>query len=193
MVQSTKIKRDNALLIRELEQRNHDFENNFTLFQVIFTSLETNKMISSTIELVSRSLEIDGCYMLVFDRGQGGLKSYYGFSESLANTLFDTLNRSPAVSAAIKQGKTIVFKQINNISDHFLVSLARNNYKSYACIPLTVAGEVIGIIGFATVKDCDFEFMESDFLKRIGDELAILACNCRIYEELLSSKTAKKT
>jgi len=99
------------------------------------------------------------------------------------------LGMSPLVRAAIEEKAPVIVKDLwtdpRSLDPDFC---RRNGLISYLGIPLTVKGEVLGVIVFLTREEHQFTEQEIEFLSTLAGQAAIAIHNSRLYEQTLASR-----
>ena len=183
---------ENRRLLKELEQRNRETGILLSVSQSVAQSLDLSQILSSALEKVAHSLDVDASYVCLGENSHLTLEGYYGFTESVASEMRRVEVGHAAISHLFQQTEPVVIGQVSDNGDPFLASLAREGYQSCAGIPLTMAGERLGVMGLATRSERSFSPGEVKLLVAIGREIAIAIRNAQLYEEASSARALRE-
>ncbi len=183
---------ENRRLVEELEQRNREASILLSVSQSVAQSLDLPQILDLALREVAHSLDVDACYVCLGENSHLTLEGYYGFTESVAQEMKHIEVDHAALSCIFQQTEPVIIEKIADNGEPFLASLARGGYQSYAGIPLTMAGERLGVMGLATRSERSFSPGEVELLAAIGREIAIAVRNAQLYEEASSAKALRE-
>ena len=180
----------NRRLMGELEQRNRETNILLGVSQSVSQSLDLEQIIYPALRRVAESIDIDAGYVHLFENGHLLFQGHYGLSSPLAEEIRAMELDQGITGAVVQQDKPIISTTADR-TEPVLSVLAKEEYLSFACIPLTIVGESIGTISIATKTEHHFTAREIKLLIAIGREIAIAVRNAQLYEEASSAKSLR--
>ncbi len=176
----------NRRLIEELEQRNREMAILLALSQAVAQSLNTERILAAALDLVVEYVSVDAGYIYLGNNGKLILGGYKGLKRQVVEQIKQLDIDGNLLSKAFKQAQPVVMNT-SDTSEPVLESLIRDGYMSHACIPLTIGGESIGVLGVATHSARSFTAREIEQLTALARELAIAIRNSQLYEGAILS------
>jgi len=183
---------ENRRLLVELEQRNRETSILLSISQTVSQSLELQEIIDAALAKVVHSMMIDASHVHLVDNGRLLLNGYYGWSQQIATEMQQVDIDGNIFSRVFKQAVPTIIDNLTDASETSLVPLVNEGYQSYACVPLTTAGERIGVMGIATYPRRNFTPREVELLIAIGREISIAVRNSQLYEEASSARALRE-
>jgi len=175
----------------ELEQRNRETNILLAVSQSVSQSLDLEQIIYSALRRVADSIGIDAGYVHLLQDGQLIFQGHYGLSSKAVEDIKSMEVVQGITGTVVQQAKPIVSTTAER-AEPVLAALAQEDYRSFACIPLTVVGESIGAVTIATKTERQFTAREVKLLIAIGREIAIAVRNAQLYEEASSAKSLRE-
>lgn len=185
---------ENRQLLQELEQRNHDSNILLAVAQSISQSLNEKEIITRSLKIIVETENADSAWVHLVTSGAYNFSSSFGLSENIIGELEACNPENDIVGSVFNNNRPLEYQPINNIFpiSPMLNSLTRNNYHSYAGIPLTIAGNNLGVLSVANYRGYYFGKREMAQLCAIAREVSIGIQNARLYEEASSAKALRE-
>jgi len=187
---------ENRRLVEELERRSHEANILLEVSQGVSQSLDLKEIIDSALGKVVESMGVDAGYVYLLEGGRLVPRGYCGFNPEVDSEVRWVEIEKSIINRVSSQAEPII---INNIDDNVtgdtesgLLCLVRTGYRSYAGVPLMMAGESIGVMGVATCSERYFNSGEVNLLVAISREISIAVRNAQLYEEASSARSLKE-
>jgi two-component system sensor histidine kinase KdpD len=121
------------------------------------------------------------------------LKGQHGLSPRMVIAMPEEINMYNAIIGRIfEQSGPVVIEDLTKYTEKDLGFLSNGGYRSFAGVPLTILGEIIGVMGVATDFSGCFSHNNIELLTGIGREIAIAVRNAQLYEEASSAKALRE-
>lgn len=145
-------------------------------------SLELKKILTLITESAPAVLNAKGCAIYLLDKKKEELKvsSSHGLSEAYINK--GPLAADKSLIASL-QGETL-FVPIEDLRVQYPQAAFEEGIASILSIPLSVKGNVIGVIRLYFAKMREFEEAEMEFSKGLADISALAIENSRMFSHL---------
>jgi len=182
---------ENRRLVEKLEQHNRETSVLLDVSQAVSQYLDLQQIIDSALERVAESMDVEASYVHLFDNDRLVLKGYIGFTPQMIEKIKKGADED-IINRVFEQAEPVVISEIAADAEPSLAYLANEGYQSYACVPLTILGESIGVIGVATCSKRCFTDKEVGLLTAIGKEISIAVQNARLYEEASSVRALRE-
>ena len=159
-----------------------------TLFEVVDTitkSLDLDKVLPAVLDRVLGNMGADKGAFVLLDRGGKKLllKGYRGLSEESLCQVVD--KGQGCVGDAILKNSTIMVTGENDVESVCVPGLERENIRSALVVPITVRGEVLGVLAVYGEKRDQFTDEDGALLETIGNQVGVAVENARLYEKTL--------
>lgn len=181
---------ENRQLMEELEQRNRKTSILLEVSRAVAQSLDLSRIIDSALGKVAEAMPVDVSHVHLFEEGRLVLKGYRGLSPQMAEAMKQIEVNEGVIGRVFKEARPIIINKVT--AEPGLVSLSKEGYQSYTCVPLTILGESIGVIGVATRSEHCFTSRETELLTAIGKEISIAVRNSQLYEEASSARALRE-
>jgi len=182
---------ENRKLMQELEQRNRSTSILLDVSQAVSQSLELEQIINSALEKVAESMAVDAGCVYLAENDRLVLKGNRGFPQELTEKMGQCVEDS-IIRWVFAEAKSVLIPDTACGADPCIAALAGTGYRSFACLPLTVVGEHIGVMSVATRSERHFKAVEVGLLTSIGKEIAIAVQNSQLYEEASSARALRE-
>jgi len=156
--------------------------------KIISSSLNIDEMLSSTIDKILESPEVDsvGIYLLNDGGKVLNLAAHKGLSADFTNHLF---------MRSRKPGNGLLWKTLTdgvpNVVDNTLESIApgvdllrKEGFQSTVYIPLTTKGASTGVMCVSSLKPITFSTEFVEFLTVIGSHIGVAVDNANMYKNI---------
>jgi K+-sensing histidine kinase KdpD len=183
---------ENRRLLRELEQRNRDLNILLNVSQAVGSSMSIGKIINSAIDIMSRSLAIDGCYIQITENRALPIEGQFGFDSKTMAALKETDFKNGIFTDVLLKNEPVIFNQIKNQGDLLSSMLQQNGYRSMLAIPVTTTTQPEGIMLVATLTKHIFTPLEVSLFKAIARETAYAVKNITLLEEASKTKALRE-
>jgi len=184
---------ENRLLVEELERHNRITNTLLAVSQAVSQSLDLPKIIDSGLEKVAQCTGMEASFVYLCENDRLKLKGHHGLSPRMAIDMPEEINMSSAIIDRIfEQSGPVVIEDLTKYTEKDLGFLSNGGYRSFAGVPLTILGEIIGVMGVATDFPGCFSHNNIELLIGIGREIAIAVRNAQLYEEASSAKALRE-
>jgi K+-sensing histidine kinase KdpD len=184
---------ENRLLLEELERHNRITNTLLTVSQAVSQSLDLQKIIDSGLEKVAQCTGMEASFVYLSENDRLKLKGQHGLSPRMVIDIPEEINMSSAIIGRIfEQSGPVVIEDLTKYTEKDLGFLSNGGYRSFAGVPLTILGEIIGVMGVATDFSGCFSHNNIELLTGIGREIAIAVRNAQLYEEASSAKALRE-
>jgi K+-sensing histidine kinase KdpD len=184
---------ENRLLMEELERHNRITNTLLTVSQAVSQSLDLQKIIDSGLEKVAQCTGMEASFVYLSENDRLKLKGQHGLSPRMVIDMPEEINMSSAIIGRIfEQSGPVVIEDLTKYTEKDLGFLSNGGYRSFAGVPLTILGEIIGVMGVATDFSGCFSHNNIELLTGIGREIAIAVRNAQLYEEASSAKALRE-
>jgi len=151
--------------------------------KAINSSLQVREVMSTLTRNTATAIDAKGCAVLLLspDRKQLWHGAAWGLSDSYINK--GPLSADSSIAeACIKAHPVLVLKASEDERVRYRKEAKQEGIASILSVPLTVKGEVVGILRVYTSDPRTFSEEEVSFLGAIADLAAIALQNARLYE-----------
>jgi K+-sensing histidine kinase KdpD/CheY-like chemotaxis protein len=183
---------ENRRLMRELEQRNRDLNILLSVSQSVSCSLSPEQIISSALDTIAQSLEINGGYLFFLKVEALTLKGCQGLDQELIQKIHSIDLSNSVVGSVLTRNEPLFYHRLSPGKDLFLNCLTGNGYTSLLLAPIASTQQVEGAMAIVTRSEHVFSPLEVNLLKAIGREIAIAITNSRLFEEASSAKALRE-
>jgi K+-sensing histidine kinase KdpD len=183
---------ENRRLLKELEQRNRDLNILLSVSQAITGSIDREHIIKSALDIIARSLGLDGSYILAICHNSVIIDNYFGLSNEIISQLKPVNLKGNILEMVCERNEPVILGRIKGVSDYFLTPLAQGGYHSLLAVPVASAKENIGVLVFTTLSEHEFTSLEVNLFKAIGREIAVAVKNTQLLEEASSVKALRE-
>lgn len=159
-----------------------------TLFEVVDTiskSLELDKVLPDVLDRVLGSMSAGKGALVLLDRDHKKLllKGYRGLSEE---SLCEVVDKGQGcVGDVILKNSPIRVSGADDEESAPVPGLERENIWSALVVPITVRGEVLGVLAVYGEKKDQFTDEDGALLETIGNQVGVAVENARLYEKTL--------
>jgi K+-sensing histidine kinase KdpD len=184
---------ENRLLMEELERHNRITNTLLSVSQAVSQSLDLQKIIDSGLEQVTQCTGIDATFVYLKENDHLRLKGHHGLSPGTVMDMPEEIEKSSAIIRRIfEQSGPVVIGDLTRYTGNDLGFLSSGGYRSFAGVPMTILGEIIGIMGVATDFASWFSTSNIELLNGISREIAIAVRNAQLYEEASSARALRE-
>ena len=183
---------ENRRLVEELERRSRETGVLLDVSQGVSQSLDLQQIIDSALEKVVESMPVESGHLHLLEDSRLVLQGYCGFTPQMAEEMKIIAVDEGVIGRVFKQAEPVVMDDIAGGAGCGLACLVGAGYRSYAGVPLTMAGRSMGVMGVATGSGHCFTSREVELLGAIGREIAIAVRNAQLYEEASSARALRE-
>ena len=184
---------ENHLLMEELERHNRITNTLLAVSQAVSQSLDLQKIINSGLEKVAQCTGMEASFVYLGENDRLKLKGHHGLSPRMVIDVPEEIDMSSAIIGRIfEQSGPVVIEDLTKYTEKDLGFLSNGGYRSFAGVPLTILGEIIGVMGVATDFSGCFSRNNIELLTGIGREIAIAVRNAQLYEEASSARALRE-
>ncbi|HEX7400652.1 MAG TPA: GAF domain-containing protein, partial [candidate division Zixibacteria bacterium] len=148
----------------------------------VVSTLNLDKLLESTIEVIQLSLKYDNISLFLAD-GTGGdliLKSYYGKSGDIVQPGYRHKKGMGMVGKAAEGGKTILCNDVTQ-EPSYIPAIA--DTLSELCVPIKSGKTVVGVLDVESISKNMFDQQDVAVLETIADLLASAIKNTQLYND----------
>ncbi len=175
---------DNARLLAAVRRRGHELESLLEISRGILERLQLEELLPLVTRSVNRVLGTRECLLLLRAGGELRLAAHEGL-EPEALEVVKLLRVGHGLSGWVAEhGTPLVLDDMR--SDPRAVHpelLERFGFRSYLCVPLKHADEVLGVLEVVTRETRRFDDDDLALMSSFGDQAAVAIANARLYEE----------
>lgn len=183
---------ENQRLVKELAERNRETSILLSVSQAVAQSLNLEEILDSALRQVSRSLPATASHVYLYDGDQLVLKGSYGLSPEITGQMRTVRVEDGILGSIFQQDEPRVTSQISPLEWSDLIPLAQAGYRAYTGVPLTMAGEKVGVMGVITNVVSGFSARQTELLSAIGREISMAVRNAQLYEEASSARALRE-
>ena len=183
---------ENRKLMAELEQHNRETGILLNVSQAVSQSLDLQQIIASALETVTRAMAVEACCVHLLEDERLVLEGQLGLPPPITTAMGSVAMGEGIIGQLFKQAEPVIISKLTKDTDSTLASLAREGYRSYAGVPLTIVGESIGVISVVSRSERCLNSQEIGLLTSIGREISIAVRNAQLYEEASSARALRE-
>jgi K+-sensing histidine kinase KdpD len=183
---------ENRRLLRELEQRNRDLNILLHVSQAVSSSIELDQIISSAMDIMSRTLAVDGCYIRISENHIPPLEGRFGFEDNVFAVLKESDLKSGLLHEVFLKNEPIILNQLKNTTDRIGNVLNQNGYRSALALPVSASNQPEGLMLVATLTKHIFTPLEVNLFKAITRETAYAIKNKQLFEEASKARALQE-
>jgi signal transduction histidine kinase len=184
---------DNARLVqetlergRQLARRNRELEALNAVGAAAAQSLDLESLLRDTLDKVLAVTEADAGEIFLREEASGDMllavhRGSFG-SAFYSNNRFERNVGFPGIVAVT--GEPLVTGELHRDTRFVREEVVRAGFKSFACIPLSVKSQVIGVLTLANRRPDRFDPPDLDLLIAIGQQIGVAVENARLYSEV---------
>lgn len=156
----------------EIKQKNRETQTIYTVVERISATIEKEKLMESVLEVLTKMLEANYCYIYVYNRRRDVLESFCKEEEKI-----EMRELSPG-NLGISD-----FSEIKSFPEFLMEWKEFPPADNSLTIPLLYKNEKLGIINIQRKDGFNFTENDKNLLTAIGHHLTIALENARLYEE----------
>ncbi len=183
---------ENRRLLREVEQRNRDLNILLNVSQAVSSSMSGEQIINSAMDIMSRTLAVDGCYIRITENRAVPVEGQFGFDTGTAAVFKATDFKNGVFKDVFQNNEPVIVNSIRKSVDSLSGMLMQNGYRSMLGIPVSVSGNPEGIMLVATLTNHIFTPLEVNLFKAIGRETGQALNNLLLFEEASKTKALRE-
>lgn len=183
---------ENRRLMEELERHAHQTGVLLSVSQDVSQSLDVEHILDSALQRVTSTMHVAAGYLYLLDDGKPVLRRYRGLAPHLVTEMELSQDCGGTIDEIVRSGQPLIVEDTAACAQQELVCLAKCGYRSYAGIPLTIMGDIIGIMGVAGSAGRSFSDEDLKLLTAIGREISIAVQNAQLYEKASSNKALRE-
>ena len=147
----------------------------------VHTSLDTEDVLNSIVNVVTDKLRVKGCVIRLFDKNTNklNLKAASGLSDSY-------LNKGPvfadkSISQVLKGECVAIYDAVNDERLQYPEEAGKEGIGSILCIPLLIYKKIIGDLRVYTHKPYEFSDNEINLMMAVGEQCALAIRDAQMY------------
>jgi K+-sensing histidine kinase KdpD len=183
---------ENRRLLRELEQRNRDLNILLNVSQAVSSAKDIEQIINSSMDIMSKTLAVDGCYIRVSENPVVPIEGQFGFDKKIIAVLKETDLKNGLLQEVFEKNEPLIFNHLKNNDDKLINVLQQNGYRSMLAIPVSASNLPEGILLVATLTKHIFTPLEVNLFKAIARETAYAIKNMQLFEEASKAKALRE-
>ncbi|WAC06844.1 MAG: cache domain-containing protein [Thermodesulfobacteriota bacterium] len=172
---------------RELKRSVKELSVLFEASKKISSSLSLSEIMEAVLDLLMREFKTDiWAIRLLDDDGYLRIKSHRGLSAGFVKTAARKPTKDSYSGECFLTNKVIIVKDAEKVDKPISTNLAvKEGIKSFGLVPIAVGDEVLGVLTCSSKEKKGF-FTEdySEFMKTVGQQLAIAIRNVRQFERI---------
>jgi len=184
---------DNARLVREtldrgreLAQRNQELEALNAVVTTAAQSLDLESLLHDTLDKVLSVLHTNAGEIFLREETSGDLVMavHRGSFPSAFYSLSRFESGKGFIGIVAATGEPLITGELHRDTRFVREEVVRAGIRSFACIPITVKNQVIGVMSLATMRRDGFAEHNLDLLTAIGRQIGVAVENARLYSEV---------
>ncbi|HUV78099.1 MAG TPA: GAF domain-containing protein, partial [Desulfobacterales bacterium] len=159
-----------------------------TISKTVSNSLNLDKILSSTIDKILETLEVDSVRIYLLDDGRKALRlvAHKGLSSDFINNPL-IRSRKPGdglLGQILLDGETKVVDNTLQSGTPYADLLIEEGFTSIVDIPLTTKGASIGVMCVSSLTPYKFSSEVVEFLTAIGNHIGVAVDNANLYKNI---------
>ena len=159
-----------------------------TISKTVSNSLNLDKILSSTIDKILETLEVDSVRIYLLDDGRKALRlvAHKGLSSDFINNPL-IRSRKPGdglLGQILLDGETKVVDNTLQSGTPYVDLLIEEGLTSIVDIPLTTKGASIGVMCVSSLTPYKFSSEVVEFLTAIGNHIGVAVDNANLYKNI---------
>ena len=184
---------DNARLVREtldrgreLAQRNQELEALNAVVTTAAQSLDLESLLHDTLDKVLSVLHTNAGEIFLREETSGDLVMavHRGSFPSAFYSMSRFESGKGFIGIVAATGEPLITGELHRDTRFVREEVVRAGIRSFACIPITVKNQVIGVMSLATMRRDGFAEHNLDLLTAIGRQIGVAVENARLYSEV---------
>jgi len=180
---------ENVRLEQKVKARTADLRLVYHIARQVSSSLELQVVLNQIVDLISRTLKVETCSLLMFNKATGDLsiRAAQGLPDEIVKTT--RISLTDTVSGWVfRQGEAILVEDIEKDARFSRRNQERYYTNSFISAPLIVKDKVIGVINVNNRKTREpFTKEELRLIKAITREVGIAIQNAELFRTLEES------
>lgn len=152
--------------------------------KVINSSLDLKEVLKLITENIVKRINVKACTIFLLDKSQKKLdaSASYGLSDTYLRK--GTLDADKSIAETL-DGKVVLIRDTSNDSRiQYPEEAKREGIISVLSVPMTVKGQIIGVLRIYTAEQRDFSENEYKLILGLADMGGIAIDNARMYDHL---------
>jgi K+-sensing histidine kinase KdpD len=183
---------ENRRLLRELEQRNRDLNILLNVSQAVSSSLSSDQIIKSAMDIMSSSLAIDSCYIQISENRDRPVEGHFGFDERITTVIKEMDFKNSYLSDVYRKSEPVIMNSLSSNGDRLNNVLYQNGFRSLLAVPVTTSSLPEGIMLVVTLTTHIFTPLEVNLVKAIARETAFAIKNMGLFAEASKNKALRE-
>jgi transcriptional regulator with GAF, ATPase, and Fis domain len=162
----------------------------FRLFRDVSKAVNSSLNLAEVLKMITENtvtaLNSKACALFLLDKDRNILeaRAYHGLSETYLKK--GPVEADKSISGSLK-GKTVLIYNVENDQRvQYPEEAKKEGIASIISIPMTVKGEIIGVLRIYTAEPREFSYDEIEFIYGLADMGGIAIDNARMYHHLKS-------
>ena len=184
---------DNARLVREaldrgrqLGQRNQELEALNAVVTTAAQSLDLESLLHDTLDKVLSVLQANAGEIFLREETSGDMVMavHRGSFPSAFYSLNRFENGQGFIGIVATTGEPLITGELRRDTRFVREEVVRAGIRSFACIPISVKNQVIGVMSLASMQPDGFAEHNLDLFAAIGRQIGVAVENARLYSEV---------
>ena len=162
----------------------------FRLFRDVSKAVNSSLNVAEVLKLISENivaaLNVKACTIFLLDKDRQILdaRASHGLSESYLKK--GPLEADKSISGSLKGKTVLIYKVLNDPRIQYPEEAEKEGIVSILSIPMSVKGEIIGVLRIYTSEPRKFSHDEIELIYGLADMGGIAIDNARMYHHLKS-------
>jgi signal transduction protein with GAF and PtsI domain len=162
----------------------------FRLFRDVSKAVNSSLEVAEVLKLITENtvaaLNVKACTIFLLDKDRKILeaRASHGLSESYLKK--GPVEADKSISGSLKGKTVLIYNVTNDPRAQYPKEAGKEGIASILSIPMTVKGEIIGVLRIYTSEPRKFSYDEIEFIYGVADMGGIAIDNARMYHHLKS-------
>ncbi|MGD8230033.1 MAG: GAF domain-containing protein [Desulfobacteraceae bacterium] len=162
----------------------------FRLFRDVSKAVNSSLDVAEVLKLITENttsaLDVKACTIFLLDKDRKVLeaRASHGLSESYLKK--GPVEADKSISGSLKGKTVLIYSVKNDPRAQYPKEAEKEGIASILSIPVTVKGEIIGVLRIYTSEPRKFSYDEIEFIYGVADMGGIAIDNARMYHHLKS-------
>jgi signal transduction histidine kinase len=171
---------------RQLSQRNRELEALNAIVTTAAQSLDLDSLLRDTLDKVLAVMDAEAGEVFLRDEPTGDM--VLAVHRGVFAATFYSVNRFPRgvgfLGIVAATGEPLISSAVERDARFLREEVIHAGFRSFACIPLAIKNQVIGVLTLATRRADGFAGRNVDLLMAVGRQIGVAVENARLYREV---------
>ena len=170
----------------DLSQKIETIETMSEVSKLILSTLNVDKVIEMTARMVSRLAPCDWVRVIEVDKVKEELKFIAGFEEGGVFESMIVPFTATSLSEVVDTGRPQYIANLSTVDSPLDIerALVKGGYLSVLRVPITVKGEVVGVLGLMSRRTSAFSPDNLSTIKKLSNQVGVAIKNARLVTDL---------